>query len=123
MSLHLDAVAWERAERYSNARTNLRIVCADGFSVSVQASPRHYSNDSHPDGEAPYWRDDDIDYPFTTFEIGYPSEPITDPRWSEYDASGGEGGPSIWAFVPRQLVADLIDSHGGSTGWQKQVSA
>lgn len=114
-ALAVEAIAWERAPRYPKRSVNRRIVCADGYTVSVQASSMHYANDSHPSGEAAYWRgmDPEIAYPFVTFEIGNPS---TDPEpasvWDEFDNGG------TWAWVPRQAVVDLLDLHGGATAWE-----
>jgi hypothetical protein len=117
-ALAVEAVAWERAPRYPGRTVNLRVVCADGFSVSVQASNMNYAEDSHPSGKAAYWRGLDAEpvYPFTSFEVGYPSadpEPVD--VWAEYDNGG------VWAWVPRQVVADLLDLHGGAVGWQEDA--
>lgn len=115
-TLAVEAIAWGRAPRYPGRNVNNRVVCADGFAVSVQASGWHYANDSHPSGEAAYWRlgDEEPTYPFTTFEVGYPT---TDPEpadvWDEYESGG------VWAWVPRQVVADLLDAHGGATAWEE----
>lgn len=122
-AIAMEAVAWERAPRYPGRTVNRRIVCADGFKVSVQASRMHYANDSalatrNADGlsdNAPYWRSEDSDvvYPFTTFEVGNPDEePKPKKVWKEYD---GEG---IWAWVPRHVVAALLDRHGGAVAWE-----
>lgn len=115
-ALAVEAVAWERAPRYANGgRVNRRIVCADGFAVSVQASGSHYANDSDPSGRAPYWRGivPKVVYPFTTFEVGNPtSDPEPTDVWAEYDSGG------VWAWVPRQVVADLLRLHGGAVAWE-----
>lgn len=123
-TIAVEAIAWERAPRYPNHRVNRRIVCVDGFKVSVQASGNHYANDSHPAGEsnedglptdAPYWRDPDaaVNYPFITFEVGNPSsDPTPEYVWNEYYSAG------VWAWVPRQVVAALLDAHGGAYAWE-----
>jgi hypothetical protein len=113
----VEAVAWERAPRYPRRSVNRRIVCADGYCVSVQASAMHYANDSHPSGEAAYWRGIDVEpeYPFVTFEVANPtSGPEPAEVWGEYDANG------VWAWVPREVVADLLDLHGGAVAWEKR---
>lgn len=86
----VEAVAWGRAPRYKKRTVNRRVVCADGFKVSVQASAMHYANDSHPSGEPAYWRMDDVEpaYPFTTFEVGNPSGPL-EPADVWEDDNGG----------------------------------
>lgn len=111
----VEAVAWERAPRYPRRSVNRRMECADGFKVSVQASDMHYANDSHPSGEAPYWRGGgEAEYPYTTFEIGGISEdPTPADVWDEYDSDG------VWAWVPRQVVADLLETHGGVVAWEE----
>jgi len=114
----IEAVAWGRGPTYPGTTVTHPIRCADGFTVSVQASPNHYANDSHASGEAAYWRGVAAvpTYPFTTFEVGYPS---SDPEpayvWAEYDCGG------VWAWVPRQIVADLLDAHGGAVAWQEKT--
>ena len=113
-ALAVEAVAWERAPRHDGGGVNRRIVCADGFKVSVQASRWHYANDLTG---APYWRfGEDVvtDYPFTTFEVGNPSaEPEPAAVWDEYESGG------VWAWVPRQIVADLLDLHGGAVAFEE----
>ena len=92
------------------------MVCADGFAVSVQASPMCYANDSRPgEDNAPYWRGNDpkVEYPYTTFEVGNPTaDPEPAQVWDEHDSGG------VWAWVPRQAVADLLDMHGGAIAWE-----
>lgn len=109
--LALDAIAYERAPR-ANGFVNYRVVCADGFKVSVQASSSHYANDSQPgEDNAPYWRrrEDEPIYPFVTFELGaIDDEPEALAEWE----SGG-----VWAWVPRKAVKALLESHGGAVAW------
>jgi len=102
----LDAIAYERAPRRPGSRVNIPIRCADGFTVSVQASDMHYANDG--DGTtSPYFGIDRApEYPFVTFEVGYPSAPPPK-TWRKYDSGG------VWAFVPRRAVHLLLAAHGG----------
>ena len=116
----LDAVAYGRAPRYEGGlRVNLRVVCADGFKVSVQASPRHYAMDSSPSGEAPYWRgrslgdESGVAWPFVSFELGGVDDEPAFAALDEYDSSG------VWAWVPREVVEGLLDSHGGAVAWEE----
>lgn len=112
----VQAIEWERAPRDDHGGwVNHRVACADGFRVSVQASSRHYANDST--GGAPYWhRDSATAYPFTTFEIGNPSVEMTDADRAGLDEweSGG-----VWAWVPRTAVLALLDTHGGAVAWEQ----
>lgn len=109
----LNAIAYERAPRRHGRPVNQRVVCADGFKISVQASVRHYANDSHPSGEAPCWRsldDEQPTWPFTTFELGNPSDEVI--GLDEWDSGG------IWAWVPREAVINLLLRHGGAVAWE-----
>jgi hypothetical protein len=110
----LGLIAHERAPRYPRRKVNRRVVCADGFKVSVQASAMHYAHDSS--GKAPYW-DLDFDatpaYPFVSCEIGNPSEDLDGvTALAEHDADG------VWSWVPINVVRDLLDAHGGVTGFE-----
>ena len=82
-----------------------RVVCKDGFSVSVQAGKALYS-----------WpREDLADY-YTAFELGYPSErePLLD-DWCERGFSEGEPDytRSVYPFVPCGIVDAVLEKHGG----------
>lgn len=120
----IDAIAWERAPRYPGRSVNRRVVCADGYTLSIQASYMHYANDSTPvsDNEewpqanAPYWHGEEagVCYPFITFEIGaVESAPEPAEVWDEYDSGG------VWSWVPRQVVLDLLNLHGGVVEWER----
>ena len=86
------------------------IVCADGFTVSVQASKYHYcSPRSKWDG-----RPEDWSGPYTHVEVGFPSE-IPEPwqKWLEYCESDYKPTETVYARVPVEMVRDLIAFHGG----------
>lgn len=78
-----------------------RIVCADGFSLSVQASSMHYC--------AP--REDDQKF-YSTVEVGYPSAPVEELMPYADDAS--EPTETVYAYVPTEVVAQIIYRHGGA---------
>ena len=122
----LDAIAWGRATNDASRFVVDQIKCADGFTVSVQASWGHYCHDAN--GKRPEFDASPIAYPFRSFEVGYPSErpePWQCTAWREgFDShedhptcdvwaayGGGDGG--IYAFVPYAMVRALLDSHGG----------
>ena len=125
-----------------------RIVCADGFTLSVQASNGHYCSPR-------------VDYSehYETVEVGYPSSRPPE-TWREYfDGEWQETGifgyiariiknwssiwygiktkdyqyakrflsfsdnstDSVYGYVPTDLVNDCIESHGG-IDWEKTVS-
>ena len=68
------------------------VECADGTTVSVQASQFHYSTPRSDCG------------PYTHVEVWQASAPVTE---FDYD----EGYPS--AYVPIEKVVEFIDNHGG----------
>ena len=81
-----------------------RIECADGESLSVQASETHYCS---PRQNEAMW---------TEVEVGFPSKEPPE-TWREYfDGNWDEGDRtgSVYGFVPIFLVLDYINSHGGS---------
>lgn len=76
-----------------------RITCADGFTLSVQASKGHYCEPRSNQG------------PWTKVEVGFPSsapELITEYAEDSNDTTG-----TVYPFVPVNLVDDLITLHGG----------
>lgn len=89
-----------------------RVVCADGFSLSVQASDFAYCDP----------RVDDADT-YETVEVGYPSE--KEPLLMEYievkhieTKKGSHRFPppptkQVYPYVPSRLVRAVIELHGG----------
>ena len=67
--------------------------CRDGFDMSVQASPYHYSTPSGWDPEE-----------YTHFEVGYPSQP---------EPLLGAGDGEVYAYVPAEIIDRVIEKHGG----------
>ena len=76
-----------------------RVTCKDGFSVSIQASARHYCLPRVDEG------------PWTHVELGYPSQP--DPLISGYAEDFGDLTQTAYPYVPQEVVSCLIQSHGG----------
>lgn len=116
-------------ERFSQ-EVRPRIVCNDGYSVSVQASehmycePR-YTQWQNEDGwqviNGDYWlssetpRHFETDYftPYESVELGYPSE--EDELINEY-AEGDNYTSTVYGCVPVNVVEQLIEKHGGYKG-------
>ena len=75
------------------------IVCADGFTMSVQASIYHYCEPRDDDG------------PYTHFEIGFPSarEECLMPFCEDAD----KPTDTVYGYVPYEVVMDVIEKHGG----------
>jgi len=76
-----------------------KIVCLDGFRVSVQV------------GESLYCTPRDNKGPWTSVECGYPSESV--PAWLDYATDPDEPCTSIYPYVPIELVVDEINRRNG----------
>ena len=87
-----------------------RIICGDGFSMSVQAGRMYYSSPR-----------EDLADEYTAFEIGYPSyrESLldeyceVDPDMVQFDEDNFE---AVYPFVPTEVIQQVIDKHGGFLG-------
>jgi len=76
-----------------------RVVCNDGFSVSIQASRGHYC----------YPREDNLQE-YQEVELGYPD--VADEIIEDY-ADGDDLTNTVYAFVPIEVVEELLAKHGG----------
>jgi hypothetical protein len=83
-------------------RVRPQILCADGTTISVQASAGHYCTPR--DGVGPY----------TTVEVGFPSAPW--PEAAEYKFGGDSDSDAVFGYVPVVLVEAYIAAHGGAVG-------
>ena len=80
-------------------KKNERVVCADGFTMSVQADDFTYCLPRNDKG------------PYTAVEIGFPSEYeelIID--WAEDKASPTD---TVYGYVPAHIVSLVLAKHGG----------
>ena len=79
---------------------NKRIVCADGFTMSVQAHEGAYCT-PRISGASVY----------TEAEVGYPNryEPLL-MQWCEDDTRPCD---TVYGYVPRQVIMMVIAKHGG----------
>ena len=75
------------------------VVCKDGFTISVQASGRHYCAPKSSVG------------PWVTVECGFPNWDV--PILSAWKEGGESDTESEFWWVPIDIVEALIDSHGG----------
>jgi len=81
-------------------RKNKTVVCADGFSVSIQASSTHYCMP----------RENDADR-YSEVELGFPSgEDSLIAPFAEDPSSPTE---TVYAYVPSEIVYILLTKHGG----------
>lgn len=79
-----------------------KMVCADGFSMSVQG---HWGSYSRP-------RDDFADR-YSEVEVGFPSERVEE--LMPYIDGGEDADPtqSVYGYVPVEVVEKIIAAHGG----------
>ena len=76
-----------------------RVHCADGFSVSVQASQFHYCRPRIDSAEK-----------YDKVELGYPS--AADELITDY-AEDRTYTDTVYDYVPVEIVDKLIEKHGG----------
>lgn len=78
------------------------VICADGYSVSVQASRYHYCRPRVDDAET-----------YTAVELGFPNMP--DELIYEYAEGSGsvDYTDTVYGYVPVEVVDALIEKHGG----------
>lgn len=84
---------WVRPEGHST--TVPAIKCADGFTMSVQASRTHYCTPRNDVG------------PYTAVEVGFPSK--HENRLAPY----GDNNSDVFAWVPVDVLDEIIRAHGG----------
>ena len=89
-------------------RPDSTIRCADGFTCSVIAGQGAYC--------APYVQLDTDLYrgPYDEVEVGFPTaRPEPWDRWAEWAEDPDDPTGTVYAFVPVDMVRDLIAAHGG----------
>jgi hypothetical protein len=75
------------------------IECADGLTMSVQASETHYCSPRSNLG------------PYTEVEVGFPSQLVEE--LMEYAESPSTPTDTVYAYVPVTVVEAVIEKHGG----------
>lgn len=76
------------------------IICADGTTLSVQASEHMYCSPRNNEG------------PYRSVEVGFPS--VEPPEiWRQYAEDPDHPTATVYAYVPIELVSFFIASHGG----------
>lgn len=76
-----------------------RLVCADGLTLSVQASAVHYCTPR--EDAAWYW----------AVEVGFPTVPV--PELLPYAEDADRPTKTVYGYVPVELVEQIITTHGG----------
>ncbi len=77
-----------------------RLVCKDGFQMSVQASEGHYCEP----------RENFLNH-YDSVEIGYPSE--EELLLLDYAEDPDELTDTVYGYVPTELVDKVLEKHGG----------
>lgn len=81
-----------------------RMVCKDGFNISIQASYVHYCSPRHtfkPTEDKVY---DEV-------ELGFPN--IGDDLIEDYAEDPTDLTETVYGYVPVDIVVKLIEKHGG----------
>ena len=91
-----------RRVRFGMNVTRPRVLCADGYTVSVQAGRGMYSTP----------REDADSY--TRVELGYPS--AQDAELIPYAENPDAPLDTVYAYVPVEIVDAVLEKHGGITG-------
>ena len=81
-----------------------RIVCKDGFSISVQGSKNHYCQP----------REYLIDKDYESVELGFPS--VADDLIEEFAENPECPCNTVYGWVPIDIVEKLVEKHGGIKG-------
>lgn len=76
------------------------LVCKDGFKMSVQTSLGNYCNPRNDTG------------PYIEVEVGYPS--AKEETLMPYADDKDKPTNTVYAYVPIQVVLDIIKAHGGT---------
>lgn len=83
-----------------------RVKCADGYSISIQASSGHYCMPRETLQDA---------HGYSAFELGYPS--ASDDALLEYAEEPETPTDTVYPYVPRKIIEKVIASHGGIVGF------
>ena len=81
-----------------------RIVCTDGFSISVQGSENHYCQP----------RKNLLEKDYESVELGFPS--VADDLIEEFAEDPECPCDTVYGWVPIDIVEKLVEKHGGIKG-------
>lgn len=97
--LAAEHAAYAKAHPSYQSRLARIVKCADGLTISVQASDGHYCDPRENVG------------PWRTVEIGYPSEVVAEILpWVEDPENPTD---TVYGWVPVDVVDAVIAAHGG----------
>ena len=80
-------------------KKNKRLVCADGFSMSIQANNGAYCSPRNDEG------------PYHEVEIGYPN--MVEFLILPYAEDELNPSNTVYSYVPSEIVLEVILKHGG----------
>lgn len=92
----------KQKEKYPEFAQVEKIICNDGFSVSIQASSAHYCRPRETQTEKTNYE---------TVELGFPTE--TDELILEWVEDADDPTDTVYAQVPVEVVEELLWKHGG----------
>lgn len=75
------------------------IRCKDGFNMSVQTGESNYCTPRSNDG------------PWTTAEVGFPSECVEE--FMPYVDDSDNPTETVYGYVPVEVIEQVIEAHGG----------
>ncbi len=85
-----------------------RVVCKDGFTISIQTSYSAYCEPRRTQGQ---------DY--ISVELGYPSE--AEPLIADYAEEDDDLTETVYGYVPVELVDKVLEKHGGIVDDQELI--
>ena len=84
----------------AGATRNKRVICADGFEMSIQAHFGAYCSPRIDNAEK-----------YTSVEVGFPSE--REPMLIDFADEPSNPTETVYGYVPVQTVTNVIAKHGG----------
>ena len=84
----------------AGATRNKRVICADGFEMSIQAHFGAYCSPRIDNAEK-----------YTSVEIGFPSK--REPMLIDFADEPSHPTETVYGYVPVQIVTNVIAKHGG----------
>ena len=84
---------------FDTKRLAPKMVCKDGFTMSVQASRTHYCQPRQDEG------------PWNQVEIGFPSD--KEPLLHDWAKDSSKPTKTVYGYVPVEIVDAVIAKHGG----------
>jgi hypothetical protein len=88
------------SEILSKMNRNAKVVCADGFEMSVQAHQGAYCSPRLSNADK-----------YKEVEVGFPS--IEEPMLMEWCEEPYQPTDTVYGYVPVQVVTNVIAKHGG----------